>query len=560
MGTRRPSISCNTCCIFYGGGFLIGVALVGMFSDISATLPQKAEFSKSLIKASISALPETSWRSGLAEQLSKTPDSGLVDELSVQAPIANSDSVKVPIGMPSPVEEVRLVVMDPDCDEDNRGGSCDDVCGKERLSCDVDALKKLSSTEALEKATASVDYSCVRFITLHVPGPWDGPWADGGGGCGFSDHRDWMPSCHIKVNCGFQRICPCKGVLKAGATSPGRNFTEYRTGGALWPTGMPSKYEWSNAIGRIQKVPRRMMGVEENIFSAARPPGVPVCGHPCVVHCVAGQPRDLVNVPGMVKAMRYRLFAAMSEHAVVVAVLIASALMGNGGSEGDPGFVRSVTGSVTNKMLLPVLENLGVDRALILREKCSSINCIRKHAGFSCDGKALGLTAFVDRKSGKLHNICDVQFRRFQTCMHLVREYEQDHSVTAHWVTRQRPDVYWTQPCGPVSDIKPTSVYLHSWAACGYGGGDWFYAAPRKHADVIARFADEMTCERLQRDRILPRPCANCLGCECMLVAWLLSNGIQVAPIPWNTNSVSKFCGAGCPNDWQVTPENIARR
>merc|ERR1712028_154754 len=100
-----------------------------------------------------------------------------------------------------------------------------------------------------------------------------------------------------------------------------------------------------------------------------------------------------------------------------------------------------------------------------------------------------------DPRKGVVANICDVQFRRFQTCMNLVREYEADQHVAFKWVTRQRPDVYWKGFAGKFDGLDPNQVYLHAWAACGYGGADWFYFTGRKTADVLARFSDEFSCE-----------------------------------------------------------------
>merc|ERR1719506_485963 len=115
---------------------------------------------------------------------------------------------------------------------------------------------------------------------------------------------------------------------------------------------------------------------------------------------------------------------------------------------------------------------------------------------------------------------------------------------------------------GSGKGINKNTVYLHAWIACGFGGGDWFYMAPRKLANVLARFPDEMTCEKMKQPGVLPgKPCADCMGCECMLVAWLYSNGAKVDRMPWNDYSPAKFCGGdACPMDWKVTPFNINKR
>ena len=44
---------------------------------------------------------------------------------------------------------------------------------------------------------------------------------------------------------------------------------------------------------------------------------------------------------------------------------------------------------------------------------------------------------------------------------------EEDKSVSVDWVTRQRPDLYWTRPTGKVKGLPDDAVYLHAWAACG---------------------------------------------------------------------------------------------
>mmetsp|Transcript_50526 Transcript_50526/g.130174 ORF Transcript_50526/g.130174 Transcript_50526/m.130174 type:complete len:91 (-) Transcript_50526:249-521(-) len=64
--------------------------------------------------------------------------------------------------------------------------------------------------------------------------------------------------------------------------------------------------------------------------------------------------------------------------------------------------------------------------------------------------------------------------------------------------------------------------------AC-YGGFDWWYAMPRRSADVIARFRDEISCTDLDQEEILggdpyyskPTECFRALGCEGWLAAWM---------------------------------------
>merc|ERR1712216_845210 len=101
--------------------------------------------------------------------------------------------------------------------------------------------------------------------------------------------------------------------------------------------------------------------------------------------------------------------------------------------------------------------------------------------------------------------------------------------------------------------IDPKFVYLHVWAACGYGGADWFYFANRRNADVIARFPDEFSCSHYLQKGVLPNPCAYCLGCECSLVAWLTFNNVRFKAMPFNDYMPAKFCGAPCPGDFKVS-------
>merc|ERR1712107_340791 len=148
-----------------------------------------------------------------------------------------------------------------------------------------------------------------------------------------------------------------------------------------------------------------------------------------------------------------------------------------------------------------------MDRALMFAEPCEDGNCLEQTAGMSCDAKNLGLKDHYDKATGKLSVFCDVQLRRFQSCMHLVREYEQDKSVSFVFVTRARPDVYIAEVAGPASKLSRKWVYTKIYAACGYGGMDWQYIAPRFAADVIARFPDDMKCGMMKNKYILPKPC-----------------------------------------------------
>merc|ERR1711990_1078604 len=116
-------------------------------------------------------------------------------------------------------------------------------------------------------------------------------------------------------------------------------------------------------------------------------------------------------------------------------------------NEGDKFYTRTDNQAIADQQLLPSLQYLQVDRALLLREECQHIRCMREHAGFSCDGRKLGLKKHMGTQHERIsHNTCDVQFRRIQTCMHLVREWENDFSVSFVWFVRLRPDVYHFKP------------------------------------------------------------------------------------------------------------------
>lgn len=266
------------------------------------------------------------------------------------------------------------------------------------------------------------------------------------------------------------------------------------------------------------------------------------------------------DVPGLYKSIKHRLIDRMSEHSVVFGLFPISG-MGGGSRAGDgtKAYVRTDVNSISASRLVPAMAYMQMDRAVLLSEPCKDGACLQKSAGITCDAKDLGLTAQYDKQTGKLSVFCDVQIRRFQSCMHLVREYEQDEKVNFQLVTRPRPDVYIAEVAGPASKLSTKWAYMKIYAACGYGGADWLYIAPRHIADVIARFPDDMTCNALKRKDILPKPCKDCIGCECMLAAWLLSNGLTFSHLPWDGMIPLKFCGPGCAADWEPTPRNICR-
>ena len=201
-----------------------------------------------------------------------------------------------------------------------------------------------------------------------------------------------------------------------------------------------------------------------------------------------------------------------------------------------------------------------MDRALIIREPCTTGPCLQKGVGLSCAARPLRLTAQYDKKTKNVTNFCDVQVRRFQTCMHLVREYEQDYKLKFAWVARDRPDVYFAEPAARYTKLRTDTVYVKPWAACGFGGMDWWYVMPRQHADTLARFPDNMKCEYLQHPKVQP-VCADCIGCECFLAAWMYSQKVKFerVPPPWDGFIPMKFCGGGCAPDWTVNKKAICR-
>jgi len=353
----------------------------------------------------------------------------------------------------------------------------------------------------------------------------------------------------------------------------------HRSGGPVWPPGGASSYDWKRAAGKFYQVPTRRCGLQETLWASKSSaslssqstsssstdsgmhPRRRLCGDPCVAHCVAGQPRELLEFQGLMKSIKQRLFEGFSKAPVVFAVFSANLMNGVAPKEGMSAFVRAEVPAVSDKAFLPVLEYMQMDRVLILREDCTTGECMARSNGFVCDANELGLLDYFDKKTCKLYDLCDVQHRRFQTCMHLVREYEVVERRRFDWVTRQRPDVYWMKPPpGGVAALMKDSVYVAQSLPWGrsFGGIDWFFAAPRGFADVLARFPDEMTCARLKRPEVLPRLFdrtaeANCetdCGCECFLAAWLYSQDVKFAPLPEDPFMPLKYCGDRCVEKW----------
>jgi len=319
---------------------------------------------------------------------------------------------------------------------------------------------------------------------------------------------------------------------------------------------MVATYDWNKANRRFFRTPPSRLGVEETLWSNGerdRP-----CGSPCVAHCIAGQPRDFVRVPGLRKSIRHRLIDRFSESPVTFGVLVASAFHGTlSHKEGEANFVRTDVNEVSNEDLLLGVMEVGIDRALIIRENCTSPECMTQSGlALTCDAKKLGLTAQFDEAHGMVSNFCRVQLSRLSSCMNLVRQYEGDHQIGFAWVTRVRPDVYWTRPSPAAHQLNPDIAYVTPWASCGYGGMDWFYALPRSSADKVAKFTKESSCDTVSHESTL-KTCRSCLGCECFLAGFLRQQGVQFSRLPWSWHAPSKFCGSACPYDWEVNESSI---
>merc|ERR1711879_353132 len=98
------------------------------------------------------------------------------------------------------------------------------------------------------------------------------------------------------------------------------------------------------------KLPERRKGLEETIWSGSR-------SKPCVAHCIAGQPRDMISNKGIWKSYKHRLFEKFSDSPVVFVVFAATAFMGGlGGGDGTPAFVRSAVSDVDDKAMVPGFE------------------------------------------------------------------------------------------------------------------------------------------------------------------------------------------------------------
>lgn len=224
--------------------------------------------------------------------------------------------------------------------------------------------------------------------------------------------------------------------------------------------------------------------------------------------------------------------------------------------DGVEGFTRTIVEEMQNDTLATLvagMEEVGVQRALLLNESCHDPSCM-ENPSLQCDAKDLGLTSGFDEQDGKLHHICDIQFKRFQTCMTLVRDYEEEHGMKFDWVTRNRPDVYWVSPIIPASKLE-NHVYVTPWNAA-YGAIDWFFAMPRGDADVFSQFAEKATCSQLHHHLVLPA-CAISLGCECWMASWLYQNNVNFTQLAHAPYTVAKFCGDGCPGDWDVSEMSI---
>jgi len=262
--------------------------------------------------------------------------------------------------------------------------------------------------------------------------------------------------------------------------------------------------------------------------------------------------------------MKHRLFERFSQKPVVFALLVlgelaANAPVGDDGAvpEGQKGYVRTPQTAIMNEDLRDSLLYLDVHRALLLREKCTTGTCLQKGLRLKCNASELGITSFVDEQSGEYSNMCEVQVSRFRDSLEMVRDYEAENNMKFDWVTRARPDVYFTRPAPQALSLDSEKAYFTPWGQCGYGGMDWFYAIPRQHADTVGNFASHVSCSDYKSDPAIAETCNACAGCECWMAAWLHAQKVSFTRLPWAWAAPAKFCGADCPPDWKVTPDSI---
>merc|ERR1719359_2142237 len=108
--------------------------------------------------------------------------------------------------------------------------------------------------------------------------------------------------------------------------------------------------------------------------------------------------------------MKHRWLEQFSESPVVFAVLAVGASKKTvDGPEGTEGFVRHPMAEVHDEELRPSFEFLGIDRALLLREACTTALCLQKDARLRCNAAELNLTALYDKKTGIHTNLCEMQ-------------------------------------------------------------------------------------------------------------------------------------------------------
>lgn len=124
--------------------------------------------------------------------------------------------------------------------------------------------------------------------------------------------------------------------------------------------------DWKDAAahGHFMEIPSKKLRVHHTIYSATSSDEPVKCGEPCVAHCIAGQPREMISVKGLWKSIKHRLFEQMSESPHIFAALALGAVRQSLGQEGAMGYVREAQSEVPNEDLLPSLDYLGVKRAL----------------------------------------------------------------------------------------------------------------------------------------------------------------------------------------------------
>mmetsp|Transcript_28125 Transcript_28125/g.51419 ORF Transcript_28125/g.51419 Transcript_28125/m.51419 type:complete len:560 (+) Transcript_28125:57-1736(+) len=110
------------------------------------------------------------------------------------------------------VDESTIEWMMPSvCNEQNQGMSCTEACEADNFVCDADTLKEIVDEKSMAHAVHLAGKVCAKFLGHGMDGEWDGPWLNIDGTCGYNNKPEsWVPSCGVKPNCGWTRLCPCR--------------------------------------------------------------------------------------------------------------------------------------------------------------------------------------------------------------------------------------------------------------------------------------------------------------------------------------------------------------